>query len=728
MTPKPTAQYDDRTGDPTRDLARDGFSLHALERMLSDIGGQPDWRSRSSLCHAYYDGKQLTAKQRQMIVTEGLDERVTNLVRPVINSVLGQEAKTRVDIKLECDNDDFQDVVDALAPKLKEAERETCAHMAISNAYAAMVKGGIGWVEVARNADPLSYPYRIEDVPRNEIWWDWRGQRGNTMDRARWLVRKRFIDLDELQATMPKHREVLARAVSGWDSLVLDDTFLNEPDDRMHMLHEAHDNERRFTLARTDWVDTARKMVKIYEVWYRVPATVAIIQRPGARAVQYDPADQRHVEAVARGLVQVSKSVTSQIRMSLYAGPHRLLDMATTKKKFPYIPFFAFRDEDDGSPYGLIDGMVSPQDEYNERRLRLQWMLKAKQIDIDNDALDTRYNSIADVAANAMRPDMVTVLKADRKHAAGVVRRNDISLQREQVDVMQDAKQLIQDVSGRYTSQLGSAPGQVTSGIANSLLIDQGEQSMGEMNDNYAFARRTAFELLVDEIARDHSSADLEVSVGAGRTKRKVVLNGWDAQTQAPINMVKDAEVKVGLAEVPSSPAYRQQQQQQIAQIIQALGSNPQAVALLAPAYIESSGLADRKELADDMRRASGLPIAGDREGQAQAQAQQAEQQAEQAQMAKAAMQAELQDKASRSQLAQAQARKLIAEAMQTEQQVQQQSAVAEAAARTAKTDSDAALNQARIAEIAARLDAAVNPPRDPARDIDEALSEAAFA
>ncbi len=54
--------------------------------------------------------------------------------------------------------------------------------------------------------------------------------------------------------------------------------------------------------------------------------------------------------------------------------------------------------------------------------------------------------------------------------------------------------------------QLGNRPSGVVSGIANSLLIEQGEQAMGEMNDNYAFARRQVFEALMQEIVQDHLS------------------------------------------------------------------------------------------------------------------------------------------------------------------------------------------------------------------------------
>lgn len=701
---KPTPQYQDQPGaSQGRDFAKGGgaFSIYALERLISDCADQPPWRDRADLSCAYYDGKQLSPLQRQTIRAEGLDERSTNLIRPVINSVLGQEAKSRTDVKIEADDDDYQDVCDALSPRLKEAERESRGHMAVSNAYASMIKAGIGWVEVSRNSDPLGYPYRVEDVHRNEIWWDWRAQRGVTLlDGCRWMCRKRWLDLDEISAAMPQHKAVLERTVSGWDSILTEGYLLGEPD---QSLLNALDTERRFQIARRDWVDSARKMVKMYEVWYRVPASVVVLQMSPTKRIEYDPKDPRHHEAVARGLVKVSKAITMQIRMALYAGPHRLLDIATTKRNFPYIPFFAFRDDQDKSPYGLIEGMISPQDEYNERRLRIQWMLKAKQIQIDDDALATEYNTISDITDAVMRPDLVIVGNANRRNANGIKIGNDFSLQREQVEVMQDAKQLIQDTAGRYSSQLGNRPSGVVSGIANSLLIEQGEQAMGEMNDNYAFARRQVFETLLQEITQDHLSENLSVMVGAGKTKRVIVLNSWDPQTGQPVNQVKDAAVKVGLSEVPSTPAYRQQMQANVATIIQALGNNQQAVAIMAPLFLESSNIPNRQQVADDLRKMSGIPIAGDKAGQEQADAAQAQQAKANQQAAAAAQAAEIADKQANTQARNAAARLANANATLIEQRIQSGVAADGDKAATAKVLSDVELNEARVAQIRAQ-------------------------
>ncbi len=689
---QPTEQYDDREGNASRDFAAAGsFSLYALERMLRDCAEQPNWRVRAAVCAAYYDGKQLSELQRWHIRQEQLEERAINLIRPVINSVLGQEAKSRTDVKVESDDDDYADVSEVVSGKLKEAERETRAHMAVSDGYASQVKKGLGWVHVSKNADPLAYPYRVESVHIDEIWWDWRGQRGMTLlDGCRWLVRQRLIDLDELEAAMPEHREVLRRSVNGWENhLDTDGAILGQPENVN--LRSAYDSESRFnlTVQKRDWVDSARKMIKMYEVWYRVPAQCVVLHLSPTKRVQYDPKDHRHVQAVSRGLVKLSKGITSQVRRALYAGPHRLLDEGTTKRNFPYFPFFAFRDDEDMSPYGMIDGMIAPQDEFNERRLRIQWMLKARQVQMDSDSLDPAYNSIADIAEAIMRPDLVAITNPNRsnKSQAAIRISNDLNMQPEQSQVMADSKQLIQDTAGRYASQMGSRPAGVTSGIANSILVEQGEQSMGEMNDNYVIARRSVFEALVDEIISDHKEERMQVPVGTGKTRRVVVLNDWDPQGM-PVNQVKDADIKTALAETPNTPAYRQQTQQQVATIIQALGNNPQATAILAPAYIESTSLSNRQAIADDLRKTSGVPIPGDKNAQAQADQMQQQQMQQKLQQEQAGAAAAIDVNVANAERHRAAARQANANAALIEQRIQAGIAPAEVHEKLARAES----------------------------------------
>lgn len=675
------------TGAGDRDRAgKGGYPLASLERLLADCEDQPRWRDQADLCALYYDvGGLFSPEAERLMRANDLEPRKINLIGRVINGVLGQEAKTRRDPQLEPDDDDAADVCDVLNVRLKEAKRESLADMAISNGYASQVKTGIGWVEVSRCTDPLDYPYRVQEVHRSEMWWDWRAKRVDLKD-ARWVCRRQWRDLDEVVAQFPKHRQALEASAGNWSQWLLDDTTeerLLGADRNMHAWFRA---DRSFRVNRAEWIDGGRKRVRMYEVWYRMPAEVVCF-KVGHRWIVYNDQNPAHQEAVARGMVKPEKRITAQVRRAIFAGPYRLVDEATTKRTFPYVPFFAFRADDDNTPYGLIHGMIAPQDEYNERRMRIQWMLKAQQLLIDNDALDTEWNSIDDIAATLMNPNMVAVLNSNRRNAKGMEFRNDFQLQKEQFEVMQDAKALIQDVPGIYSTQLGDAPAGVTSGVAINSLVEQGIVAMGELNDNYAHARRQVFDQLVDLIAEDHMEQDLPVTIGTGAHRRKVVLNTVNPETGAPMNIVRDAAITTGLAEVPATPAYMMQMSQQMGDMIRALANRPEA-ALIVPAWVENTSAfgPGRKTIADDMRRMSGMPVAGDRQGQQQWQQMQMQNAQKQQQMQEAALTAELESKdttarlnVARADLAQAQTAKTLVEAERLATEPDEEALIAEA-------------------------------------------------
>lgn len=389
--------------------------------------------------------------------------------------------------------------------------------------------------------------------------------------------------------------------------------------------------------------------------------------RVRGRWVPWNKNNPAHVEAAGRGLVPLKKGWTMQVRVAIYAGPFRLSDEGTTKRRFPYIPFIGFRNDSDNTPYGMVHAMLDPQDDYNDRYLRIQWALKAQQLIADSDAVDPKFNTIDDIVATMMRPDMVAILNPTRKNQDGLRFRNDMTLQKEQFETMQKAEQMIERTAGVYSAQLGNAPAGVTSGLAINSLVEQGLVSLGEINDNYTYSRRLVYEALLQEIVEDHMERDLQVTVGTGDAKRVIVLNTRHPETGAPMNVVKDAPVKVGLSEAPSSPAYQMQQSQQMADMIRALAGTP-AVAVLIPTWIEQTSAfgPNRKQLADDARRVLGLPSAGDRAGAQQWQQQQQQQAATMAALNQAVAQAKLDSEQAGAVLKSAQALLARAKAMET--------------------------------------------------------------
>jgi hypothetical protein len=588
-----------------------GMSLLDLERLLTDIENQPEWRSTADRAARYYDGKQLSGQRIAEMLESGEPPTVINLLSGAINGALGQEERTRLDWAAKADTDAYQDVADVINVKLAEAKRETSADTAISDAYKGQIVPGIGWVEVSRNPDPLAYPYRVEHVHRSEVWWDWRAKKIDKSD-ARWICRQAWVDLDEIEHALPQYRAIFRMGCNSsniTDSLMRTITGSNET-----FANQLADTRNTFSRYEEEWLDNSgRRRVRMYWIWYRQRAT-AIALVVGTKRVKFRPENPLHQEMVRRGIAQLITGPSYKIRQALFCGPYRLADEETAWREYPIIPFVGFEDDEWGTPYGLAMGMLDPQDEYNERRSRMRWLLKACQTFIDSDALDSKYNNFRQFAQEIMRPDAQFILNPKRTNGPAAVRvEHNQSLVREQYEIMQDAKQLIQEQPRIYSAMLGDAPAGVTSGLAINSLVEQGMVALGETNGNYRTGRARVGNALVQLIVEDHNRPQMPVLVGSGKAARVVVLNTFDEQTKLPKNVMQDAPITLGLGDIPSTAGYKMQQQVALAQMIQAVGPDPVARAVLIPDWLETTDLPHREERASWMRKQYGVPEPGER-------------------------------------------------------------------------------------------------------------------
>ncbi|MDR1276512.1 MAG: hypothetical protein LBL72_09070 [Candidatus Accumulibacter sp.] len=167
-------------------MKESALSPSEYQRFVRASRLQPAWRREADRCADYYDGNQIDAATARQLEERGLGPLVANGIKPVVNALLGNEAKTRMDWRVRADDDAHTEIAEALSSHIAEVERETRADQAISEAYAWQIKAGLGFVEVGRNPDVLGYPYRVEAVHRREIWWDWSARKPDLSD-AQWL-------------------------------------------------------------------------------------------------------------------------------------------------------------------------------------------------------------------------------------------------------------------------------------------------------------------------------------------------------------------------------------------------------------------------------------------------------------------------------------------------------------------------------------------------------------
>ena len=576
-----------------------GLELLDLERFLSDIEYQPVWRPEAQRAADYYDGKQMESLIIKTIEERGQAPLIFNLVAPAIDGVLGMEAKTRVDWIVRADNDDGKDVAEGLNEKLNEAMRQVDANRACSDAYAAQVKTGAGWVELNRNSNPFQSKYRCNYVHRDEIYFDWYAKKPDLSD-ARWLVRHRWLDEDQAIAAFPEHKNLVQNALNGWGDLFR--SYSDVPE----ALLGSYQTETSSNRATHEYYDYGRRRLKVYEVWYRQWVKDAVITTSSGRAIRYDPKNTMHRAAVQSGSVQVSKAMFPVMRMSYFLGPHRVLDIASPlpHDQFPYIPFWGFREDGTGIPYGLIRRMMSPQDEINARRSKMMWLLTARSIFVDDDATDMTLEEIVEESA---RPDGVFRLNAKRRNHDAIRIEQQWQLANQQFQIMKDAEEMIQNTSGIYNSMLGRND-EAQSGVAISSLVEQASTTLAELNDNYRYARRLVGEQMLAMIVQDIGESQEEVVLNVNRPEktRKVMLNERNLDG-AINNDVTRTKAKVILDDITATAGYRAQIANRMMEIIGTLPDDLKAP--LMPLAIEATDLPQRDKMVQVLNRVLGTDI-----------------------------------------------------------------------------------------------------------------------
>lgn len=580
-------------GDP-REL---GLTLRQFEDMAKECRDQPEWRTLADKAADYYDHNQFTAEKLKELENRGLPPLARNLVWPTVNLILGIEAKNKKDFKVAGDTDDQTEVAEGLTSMLHQAERETRADNCISNAFAATTKCGVGWVGIAEKQDPFRYWLEVEDIHRREMWWDWYARKWDLSD-ARYVIRRRWYDIDEVSAWYPDWTPVLRAATESWGDWWLT-AIQKQP-----WLYDASETQRRTSLQELDWLDATRRRVCLYEVSYQTWVRGLVLRKPDDSAVELDRNNPEQMAAIAAGALRPEPATYARWRRSIWAGPHRLADTDRVPNRLRYVPFWGFREDLTGIPYGVVRGMISQQDEINARRQFLMWALGAVRIEMDSDALDLKANSVEEVLDIVAQPDALVQLNPQARGARFKVDRND-RMSEQQFQILQDAQQGLQDVAGVYKQMLGDSGG-VTAGIAINQLIDQGTTGLAELFDNHGYGRTRVGEVMVDAIRDRVRGRETPVTVGEWGNKRTIIILNqrvMDPETgvEALRNDTSASTLKVALDETPSTPTYKQQLMLRLGEVLKSLPEQMQAV--LAPYYFEMSDFPKRHEMAKELRK-----------------------------------------------------------------------------------------------------------------------------
>jgi len=586
----------------------DGLSLAQFTRFFQEIQDQPNWRKDADVQMEYVDGNQLNSEILQKMKEIGMPPAIEPLIGPAIEAVTGLEAKTRTDWRITADGIDGDEVADALNYKMNQAERQSGADKACTDAFKPQVCVGIGWVEVAREVDPFKFPYRCDAVHRNEIWWDMLDKTPG-LTKARYMVRRRWTDVAQAKLKFKKHAELIERSANGrWTDLYETGTDGGFSTD----MAMSYDQERGWSIEEQEWRDAEHGRVCLFEVWYRRWEEATILKTPDGRVVEYDKANPMHNEALASGVIKPQKAIVSRMNVSFWMGPHKLHDGPTPypHNDFPYVPFWGHKEDRTGVPFGRVRGMVYLQDNVNSAISKIRWGLSAIRTERTKGAVAYSDEVFRQQIA---RPDADIVLNAEHMAQPGASFKvfRDFQLNEQQYKMLGDSRAGIDRASG-ITAGFRGQEGTATSGIQEETQVEQANQSLASLMDNFRFSRSKVGDLLLKLVISDMADKPETVTIRGNAVvpDRQVMLNQPTADEQTGIqyltNDVQRTVLKVALEDVPSTPSFRKQQSVSLAEAFKALPPEYQPVVL--PHLLALMDVPDKKEILEAIQEVKNRP------------------------------------------------------------------------------------------------------------------------
>jgi hypothetical protein len=582
-----------------------------IEEILDDLRAEPPWRWTANREAAYRDCNQLDAEVLHAMEVAGMLPITVPLIGAIIDSVLGVEALTRRDGVVLANEEKDSDEAKALSVRLKQIEQRSGADTAISGGYDGQIGVGVGWAEVGINPNPFGYRHKCSNPHRRELWWDWRG--GADPDEWRYMVRRKWYDADLLARMFPAKRKLIEQAGRGfpeWANGACDlgpgNDFNDEP-----LLRSAQqwELERDSSFADSEWRETVRRRLCLFEVWYRQYDAGKVLRIPEHDIVmEFDPENPRHVALVEAGIARMETAILPRMRLAWWVGPHQLADIPSPyhHEEFPYVPFLGFQEDRTGMWYGLIRRMMSGQDQINSDATILHYLMTSTLVMGDEDAF---ADPIDDVEARIGQKNVLIALNPDRKNRGDKPQvLTDRALAAQHFSVFQEAKQTLGANAGIRDAYQGTGEAQ-QSGVALNTLVERSTTGLAKINIRYAWARHKVLDiLLANEIAHMSGRAFSQV-IEENRQPKQIYFNrreGQDANGDDLLtNDLDRMRTRVELADAPATTTFKQQLFQGLLSLTESLPDDMKRA--LVPMLVRAGDYPDREDVAALLERSLGM-------------------------------------------------------------------------------------------------------------------------
>lgn len=557
------------------------------------------------------DGQILSPEEESFMRESGVEPIDINRIFPVVNLLMGTQAVNKSNIIAKGRTTEDSDVGKLATEGIRFVLDQNLGQLSISRAFEDQIKAGFGFVGVGLNDDPREERVAVRYVPWTECYWDPFADPWLNPRTCRYFFKEKWVDLDFLIAHFPSKKQELKEAYKVGSSSKFSgkgDFFEDEADfiENSRFLYGSQ-------------VDTSRKRMKPVEIYYSVMEECLFGVLPGDRVVEIKKEmNESEVYSIFKSCVAIKPATVRKMRVCTFVGDVILQDMETPfyHDLFPFAPFVGYLDSAN-LPYGVVRQVLGQAKEVVKRRSMALALLKAKSVEIEEDAVPDKPNkesALQQIYDEAQKLDSFFVLKSGGL-SHGKFRTTPLSgLANDQFAILSQSEREISEISGPNKEAMGYHSN-ATSGVALERRQAQAATVTAPLYEHYNISLNTIGTLILSTIQKEWAAEKvLRVTDDMSGTEKFVVLNKKIQEADGSYrieNNISQGKFDIIISRAPLTDTVREQYINLISEWVKK--SPPQIIPFLIEMAFELSDLPNKEELMTKIRPALGLS-SGDEE------------------------------------------------------------------------------------------------------------------
>lgn len=622
--------------------------------------GHTDYLEMADRCNKFYMGDQWNDADLKALEAEGRPALTINRILPTINTVLGEQANKRADIRFLPKGDADQATASALTKLVLQIQDNNNFDYVESQVFSDGIIEERGYYDVRIDFDDNKQgEVRIVSIDPRTVVLD---PDAREYDPDTWseVTISKWMSVNEAELMYGKEKikdlvgSTINRSSYGEDAVqyAKEDTFgdLDVDEDVSMTMYDADGRK----------INKIRIIDRQYKKIGKIRQFVDLANGDTRTVPDNWPEEKiQAVIAAAGGNIQLSSRFEERIRWTVSADTTILHDDWSPYSFFTVVPYFPYFRR--GRPFGLIRNLLSPQEQYNK--------IKSQELHIVNTTANSGY-----IVEQGSLTNMSTDELAERGAKTGIVievapgANPPAKIQPNQIPtgldrISEKASADIKEISGISDAMLGTESSEVSGRALENKLsrgLVQVQVPFDNLNRTRSILARRILSL-VQQFYTEHRIITIVDPVQPEK-QEQMELNAPNPMTGEIMNNITLGEYKITVSSVPSRATYND------TQFVEAISLRNAGIALPDWVPVQYSSLENKDELVEIIKKLTGMAEPTPEEQQAMQQQQALQQQMMQLQMAE--LQAKVENLQSSSMLNQAKAQDTLTDSDDKELEV----------------------------------------------------------